>query len=209
MNKLWNMKEMNEEDVCRQFLKQQQKRIHAPDLRTTASMMMKRHAQLLVRFIFAAYVKDKRFIRLDPASTFLDETLVLNAERPIEVDRKFWVTGIFADHLTPFLRTLHHFTRLPERILWENIAVRVNSFFRKTMETESLTCEEEARALELYSLLENAEPDSFGATVHPLKTYLVPKNQLTSMQTRKTCCHFYRLEKDKEMDYCLVCPLKK
>lgn len=202
------VRELSNPSKCLPFLEHQQKRICAPNVKVAASMVMKRYAQdYLVEVLHAMLFDEKdKYIPLTACTITeglnleIDETQVVHTENRAAA----WF-GIFAEHLTEVAHALHRATNLPYIILWDNVAVRLNSFFRKAI-TNHPGSSEDIRALaeEMRAL----EGTTFGWSKHPVLEALVPIDYLTAHKTRKTCCYYNKLNKEKEMPECLVCPLK-
>ncbi|MCG6572862.1 Fe-S oxidoreductase, partial [Acinetobacter baumannii] len=119
------------------------------------------------------------------------------------------VHALFTECVTPLLDVLKRTSRLPYTILWENVAVRINSLYRSMMrEAEDLAVKQRVR--EDYLYLKQAAGDVFGAKQNPFHHSLNLDDSLLETSNRKTCCMYYKLEKKSEsLDYCLVCPLDK
>lgn len=116
---------------------------------------------------------------------------------------------LFTECVTPLLDVLNRTTKLSYRILWENVAVRINSLYRSMMrEAEEPAVKQRVR--EDYLYLKQAAGDVFGAQQNPFQHSLNLDDSLLETSNRKTCCMYYKLEKKSEsLDYCLVCPLEK
>ncbi|ENH95546.1 hypothetical protein J416_15552 [Gracilibacillus halophilus YIM-C55.5] len=190
------------------FLKHQQERIHAPNVKVAASMTMKRYAQLLLPWVLDPMILEEKAYSIPTHACTLTTELTLTVETASITEtttrQEAW-KSLFADHLTFVLHALHRTTNVPKHILWENIAVRLNSYFRKALEQYPSSRE---RIFELAKELRGLHPDIFHENKHPIQSYLAPITDLSEQHKRKTCCYFYKLEKEKEMPYCLVCPLK-
>nr|MDF9458224.1 ferric iron reductase [Bacillus pumilus] len=69
---------------------------------------------------------------------------------PLEGDRHEWreqaVHALFTECVTPLLDVLKRTSRLPYSILWENVAVRINSLYRKDDAGSRRVCGEATRA---------------------------------------------------------------
>lgn len=197
-----------DESSCREFLKHQQKRIHAPNLKVTASMMMKKYAVVLPPRILDSIIFERQGIDIPITACHLGEDLTFSVDESLVVKTESiadaW-NNLFANHLTLLLITFHSTTNLPVHILWENIAVRLNSYFRKAMERYP---EHNERIKDVAEELHSLSGECFNWDNHPMRPYLTPTTHLTKQYKRKTCCYFHKLDKDKEMSHCLVCPLR-
>ncbi|WP_430787130.1 IucA/IucC family C-terminal-domain containing protein [Virgibacillus flavescens] len=197
-----------DKSACRVFLQHQQKRIHAPNLKVTASMMMKKYAQVLPPRILDPMIFEKQGKAIPISACHLSEDLELFVDESRIYETKSvsdaW-DSLFANHLTRVLMAFHSTTNLPTHILWENIAVRLNSYLRKAVEQYP---EHNERIIEVAEELHSLSGDSFKWDTHPISAYLTPLTALTDQRKRKTCCYYHKLDKEKEMTHCLVCPLK-
>ncbi|WP_390217494.1 hypothetical protein [Halobacillus seohaensis] len=103
------------------------------------------------------------------------------------------------------MNVFHNVTNLPLIILWENIAVRINSFFRKAMDRHP---DHQQKIVHLAEEMNQLDGSYFNSVKHPMSTYLTAPKSLGEHKTRCTCCYFHKLEKKKEkLTHCLVCPL--
>ncbi|MFS0656845.1 IucA/IucC family C-terminal-domain containing protein [Bacillus sp. 179-C3.3 HS] len=208
----------SEESLTR-LLEDEKMKMHAPNLAVAASMFSKRYAYLVVSSSLSLMTLYDGMYQFSPAAC------VFREDRKIELDESFctfvqvdgnreaWrkkvVHSLFTQCVTPLLDVLHRVSRLPFSILWENVAVRVNSLYRHMMqEAEDLAVKE--RIKEDYLFLKQADGDVFGTKQHPFQQSLNLHDGLLETSNRKTCCMYYKLEKKSEsLDYCLVCPLEK
>ncbi|MFB8735692.1 IucA/IucC family C-terminal-domain containing protein [Bacillus sp. SL00103] len=192
--------------------------MHAPNVAVAASMFSKRYAYLAVSsslYMMTLY---------DVVYQFPPEACVFREDRKIEIDeslcsfvplegdRNEWreqvVHALFTECVTPLLDVLKRTSRLPHTILWENVAVRINSLYRDMMREAERSCGEAARARGL-SVSEASDGDVFKQKQNPFHHSLNLDDSLLETSNRKTCCMYYKLEKKSEsLDYCLVCPLK-
>ncbi|MGX9290647.1 IucA/IucC family C-terminal-domain containing protein [Bacillus sp. A015] len=208
----------SEESVMR-LLEAEKTAMHAPNLAVAASMFSKRYAYLAVSSsLYLMTLYDGIYQFPPSACAFredrkiaLDETLCSFVQ--LEGDRHEWrvqvVRTLFTECVTPLLDVLNRTSRLPYSILWENIAVRINSLYRSMIrEVEEPAVKQ--RVQEDYLFLKQAAGDVFGAQQNPFQHSLNLDDRLLETSNRKTCCMYYQLEKKSEsLDYCLVCPLEK
>jgi ferric iron reductase protein FhuF len=58
-------------------------------------------------------------------------------QEPKNVEREQWsenvLCAVFSENITPVLDILQKTSGIPSSILWENVAVRINSVYRKTL----------------------------------------------------------------------------
>ncbi|AQQ55430.1 hypothetical protein [Planococcus lenghuensis] len=196
------------ESSCRAFLQHQQQRIHAPNLKVTASMMMKKYAQVLPPQVLDPLIFEKRGKAIPISAVHLSEDLKFVTDESLIFETESvsdsW-NSLFADHLTLVLMAFNSTTNLHLPILWENVAVRLNSYLRKMIERYP---EHNERIIEVAEELQSLSGDCFKWNTHPMRPYLTPSAILTEQHKRQTCCYFHKLDKEKEMTHCLVCPLK-
>ncbi|SDJ37956.1 IucA/IucC family C-terminal-domain containing protein [Salimicrobium halophilum] len=189
-----------------EFLAFQQERLCAPNRKVAASMIMKRYAKVYLDEVMESLLfgKKKRVIPLC-ACSFTDELNLIVDETQVSYKNGDAWGHIFAEHLSVFVTSLHQATRLPHIILWENVAVRMNSYLRKAVQKHA----DQAFIVQNFAEeLRNLNGTSFGADKNPLSSYLAPREALSEQCMRKTCCYYHKLDKEKEMDYCIVCPLQ-
>ncbi|TGB03772.1 IucA/IucC family C-terminal-domain containing protein [Halobacillus salinus] len=190
------------------FLHRQQERIKAPNTKIAASMIVKRYAKVYLDEVMDGLVFASEFpvVSLE-ACRFTEELNLIVDEaqvRTVDSRREAW-RGVFSEHLTPVVDSLHKATRLPLIILWENIAVRMNSYLRKAVQKNP---DQAWMVQEVAAELREREGDVFGLERNPLAEYLAPCEALTTQVMRKTCCYYHKLQKEKELPYCLVCPVQ-
>ncbi|KEP28216.1 IucA/IucC family C-terminal-domain containing protein [Bacillus zhangzhouensis] len=208
----------SEESVTR-LLEAEKSAMHAPNLAVAASMFSKRYAYLAVSSTLYLMTMYDGVYQFSPAACAFRE------DRKIEIDetacsfvqldgdhhewREQVVRKLFTQCVTPLLDVLNRTSRLPYSILWENVAVRINSLYRSMIrETEEPAVKQ--RVQEDYLFLKQAAGDVFGAQQNPFQHSLNLDDSLLETSNRKTCCMYYKLEKKSEsLDYCLVCPLEK
>lgn len=186
-----------------EFLAFQQDRLCAPNRKVAASMIMKRYAKVYLDEVMDSLLfgEKKRVIPLCACSLTNDLNLIVDETQVSYRDGEAW-GDIFAEHLSVFVISLHQATRLPHIILWENVAVRMNSYLRKAVQKHASIVRNFAEDLR------NLDGTAFGAEKNPLSSYLAPREALSEQCMRKTCCYYHKLDKEKEMDYCIVCPIQ-
>ncbi|WP_425429430.1 IucA/IucC family C-terminal-domain containing protein [Domibacillus mangrovi] len=128
------------------------------------------------------------------------------------MERETWrenvLRTLFSSHITPVLNILKKTSGVSSSILWENVAIRINSIYRKTLAKEMDSVKME-RLNSDFHFLENASGDLFNLKENPLKQYLKIGEELIINPCRKTCCLYYKLEKDvKGISHCGNCPIK-
>ncbi|WP_121604551.1 hypothetical protein [Virgibacillus sp. Bac332] len=197
-----------EEVKCIEFLNHQMQRIYAPNLKVTASMMMKKYAQVLPAQVLNSMLWEEQAKIIPLSSCTISEQLDIRVDalqvKYTDSRQDSW-EGLFAYHILPLLQAFHQVTNIPLFILWENVAVRLNSFFRKAVEKYP---DHRQRIIELARELNQLDGSYFDCMNHPMSSYLTNPNSLSEQKIRRTCCYFHKLEKKKEtLTHCLVCPL--
>ena len=202
-----------EEETCRSFVQQYMHDINAPNQRIAASLFMKQYARLTIAaalYHISAY---------NQSITLPMHCCMFSKERKLHIqqdachwvewetgDRKEWIQEkirpLFAEHLTPMISMLQQITKLSSKILWENVAVRINSFYRKLL-NEELNQAQIEHMHEDFNFLKETDGELFGLEKNPLAPFL---HLDTKTCTRRTCCMYYLMDKN---EYCGVCPLSK
>ncbi|GAE28747.1 IucA/IucC family C-terminal-domain containing protein [Alkalihalobacillus hemicellulosilyticus] len=209
-----------QEEKALAYLQEQQEKLNAPNMAVAASMLSKRYAYLVVGSTLYS------MIELNGAPCFPLKACGLTEERGLcinegdcpwqeaQANREKWRTTVlqelFANHLTPVIVALQRVSRIPQTILWENVAVRINSIFRDALDD---CVENEIKQQSIYDdflFLKGAGGALFQLKENPIKSYLKIGEELYSNPTRQTCCMYYRLKKEEgKISYCRVCPVKK
>jgi ferric iron reductase protein FhuF len=207
------------EDKCLSFLQQQMIEIKAPNLSVTASMLSKRYAYLVVSSTLYSMVEFNCALHMPVKACALSKERKLCIQANMckwqeikSMDRELWrenvLLDLFASHITPVLEMLKKTSRIPSSILWENVAIRINSIYRKTLakELDSVKIE---RLNSDFNFLKNASGDLFNLNENPIKQYLKIGDELKLNPCRKTCCLYHKLKVDVEgIGYCDNCPIK-
>ncbi|WP_273716951.1 IucA/IucC family C-terminal-domain containing protein [Alkalihalobacillus pseudalcaliphilus] len=201
------------DDKCSAFLEEQQITQGSPSKLVASSMFSKRYAFLVLTASTHVCLNLKGCIYWNQQASYyttdknlalISENVGLVREPEFEACMDLYLEKTFQENLTPILNQLHATTRLPLKILWENVAVRINSIFRKIVKKVDDEIERD-RIIAVFNQIKYAEPRYFALEKNPLTPYL----QLDG-EKRKTCCMYYKLERCLETgEYCLVCPLKK
>jgi len=201
------------------LLEAEKKAMHAPTLAVAASMFSKRYAYLAVSSSLYLMTLYDGVYQFPPAACAFREDRKIELDQagcsfvPLEGNRHEWreqvVHTLFTECVTPLFDVLNRISKLSSRILWENVAVRINSLYRSMMrEAEEPSVKQRIR--EDYLYLKQAAGEVFGAQQNPFQHSLNLDDSLLETSNRKTCCMYYQLEKKSEsLDYCLVCPLDK
>ncbi|WP_252501601.1 IucA/IucC family C-terminal-domain containing protein [Sporosarcina sp. Marseille-Q4943] len=209
-----------DEEKCRSFSEKQMVEMKAPNLVVTASMISKRYAHLVVSSTLYSMIEFNCALNLPVTACALSKERKLciqadlcNWQMVEALGREEWrenvLHGLFSGHITPVLESLRKTTRLPSSIMWENVAIRINSIYRKML-ANNLDPVTRERVYSDFNFLKNASGEMFGLQDNPIQQYLKIGEALTLNPNRKTCCMYYKLEKDVEgIGYCSNCPLKK
>lgn len=207
------------EEKCTSYLQKQMIEMKAPNLSVTASMLSKRYAYLVVSSTLYSMIEfnGAPFFPVKACGLTDKRTLCIRAEmckwhELNSMERKQWrervLYNLFALHITPVLEILKKISHVPSSILWENVAVRINSIYRKALENNFNSVKIE-RITSDFNFLKNAGGELFNLKENPLKHYLKIGEELTLHPNRKTCCMYYKLEDDVEgIGHCRVCPIK-
>ncbi|TFE00210.1 IucA/IucC family C-terminal-domain containing protein [Jeotgalibacillus sp. R-1-5s-1] len=170
---------------------------------TAASLVMKRYAVMTAAAALEYYgLKRGKVNWLKEAEFHFDHFVLLESDDHEEMNRD-WKTVVFAEHLTPMVQRFSKTCKIPQKILWENIAVRMQAVFRKKAgdysqdQLEELFCEMTA-------------PDApwTGLEVNPFTTYLQRPDSWDVVPVRETCCRLYQIKQGEEQPYCGNCPLR-
>ncbi|NYF26107.1 IucA/IucC family C-terminal-domain containing protein [Sporosarcina sp. JAI121] len=207
------------EEKCLSFLQKQMIEIKAPNLSVTASMLSKRYAYLVVSSTLYSMVEFNCALHLPVKACALTKERKLciqasmcNWQEIKSMDREPWrenvLRALFSSHITPVLEILKKTSRVPSSILWENVAIRINSIYRKTLAKEVDLVKIE-RLNSDFNFLKNASGDLFNLRENPIKEYLKIGEEHKVNPCRKTCCLYYKLEEDREgIGYCGNCPIR-
>lgn len=207
------------EEKCLSFLQKKMMEIKAPNLSVTASMLSKRYAYLVVSSTLYSMVEFNCAPHLPVKACALTNEQNLCIQQDMckwqeitSMEREQWrervLHDLFSFHITPVLDVLKKTSRVPISILWENVAIRINSIYRKTLakELEPIKIE---RLKSDFNFLKNTSGDLFNLKENPIKQYLKIGEEIKLNPYRKTCCMYYKLEKDVEgIGYCGICPIK-
>lgn len=207
------------EEKCLLFLQRKMLEIKAPNIIVAASMLSKRYAYLVVSSTLYSMVEFNCALNLSVKACSLGKDRKLCIQEGMckwqEVEgmkREHWrervLRNLFSSHITPVLEVLKKTSRINSSILWENVAIRINSTYRKLLakELDSVTV---YRLYDDFNFLRSASGDLFNLEKNPIKHYLKIGEELKVNPSRKTCCMYYKLDEDVEgIGYCSNCPVK-
>jgi len=179
--------------------------LHTDNMSIAGSLFIKRYAVLTASaavdyYGFQEETKDWWTTAQFDASSF---SLLIDEQLSSRIHDS-WKDKVFAEHLTPLLEIIAKECKINERILWENIAVRINSVFREY--EHSLSCEQLDRQ---YLALTSEDCEWLGRVKNPFQPYIHRTFVDKANPKRKTCCRYYQISTSNETPYCYVCPLWK
>ncbi|GLB60909.1 IucA/IucC family C-terminal-domain containing protein [Cytobacillus sp. NCCP-133] len=214
-----DMSELLNEKTCRIFLQRLMKEIKAPNLSVAASMFSKRYAYLVVASNLYSMVEYNSALKLPI------KACALSKERELCIQSKDWpwdegsdsvreqwrenvLHSLFSEHITPIFNILQKTSRLSSAILWENVAIRINSIYRKLLSKDMEMVKIE-RLNSDFEFLKDAQGDLFNLKENPIRQFLKIGFEFEQNSSRRTCCMYYQLEEDIEgIGYCGICPMK-
>lgn len=217
-----------DDDLCLETLRKIMPELGAPNLKITASLVIKRVAFLMLAPVLYAMsgfdkgldgsIKNSVFEypldnRIWQSKMPLKNTSVSVLKSSDNEDRDAWrseiLSRVFSGHLTLLVEQFYRLTKVSRRVLWENIAVRVFSIYEQRILTNIA---EEKRAIaeaDYAYLLDDTTTKLFGLKENPLTVFYRDK-QLTALsenpvRVRRTCCFYYQATEPPV--YCGSCPL--
>lgn len=214
--------------LCLETLRNIMPELGAPNLKVTASLVIKRIAFIaLAPVLYAMSGFDKGLDASIENSVFeypLDNR-IWQSKMPLKTtavsvwkdsdkeDRNAWRKEIlnkaFSGHLTLLVEQFYRLTKVSRRILWENVAVRVFSIYEQRI-LVNVAEEMRSKAQADYAyLLDKSTTALFGLNENPLTVFYQDK-QLTALsenpvRVRRTCCFYYQATEPPV--YCGSCPL--
>ncbi|USK83729.1 IucA/IucC family C-terminal-domain containing protein [Peribacillus asahii] len=207
-----------EEEKCRLFLQKQMQQLQAPSLSVTASMFSKRYAYLVVASTLYSMVEFNGVfvLPLKACSFSTKQTLSIQEylcqwNQGMDGTREQWreklLQELFSNHITPVWNMLKKISGISSAILWENLAVRINSVYRKVLEQE-VTSIKKQRVDSDFHYLKGASGELFDLLENPISRFLKIGEELHIHPDRQTCCLYYQLKEDMEgIGYCTNCPI--
>lgn len=213
-----------DESQCLEILRNIMPELGAPNLKVTASLVMKRMAFLtLAPVLYAMSGFDKGLDvslancvfeyplenRLWVSKMPLKNTSVTSGSDDRDTWREALLRKVFAGNLTLLVEQFYALTKVSRRILWENIAVRVFSIYEQRILT-TIPEEKRAQAEADYAfLLDKNTTVLFGLNENPLIAFYRDKKPTAlsdkPVRVRRTCCFYYQATEPAE--YCGNCPL--
>ena len=208
-----------DEEKCLSFLQKYMQEIKAPNLSVAASMLSKRYAYLVVSSTLYSMVVFNGVLNLSVKACALTKERKLCIQAGMykwqdvkSLEREEWrekvLHHLFSTNIKPVLNILKKTSHVPSSILWENVAIRINSVYRKIL-AEELEPVKIKRLNSDFNFLKNASGDLFNLKENPIKHYLKIGEELKLNPCRQTCCLNYKLEENaKGIVYCNNCPIK-
>ncbi|WP_051680547.1 ferric iron reductase [Vibrio rhizosphaerae] len=221
------------DDTCLDVLKQIQPEIGAPDLKVTASLVIKRIAFLtLAPMLYAMscynkgldvsiencifeYPLENRLWRSNMPLKHIQVSLPSDFPSPIQSpERDTWrqrlLTQALQGNLSLLVSQFHRLTRVPQAVLWENVAVRIFGIYERRI-MPSL-CHNQQMTLaqaDLSYLLNQSTTEIYNTPTNPIARYYadksIPDHQSEPVRIRRTCCYYYKATEPKI--FCGNCPL--
>ncbi|MEH7440799.1 siderophore-iron reductase FhuF [Bacillus sp. JJ1122] len=211
-----------EESSMNNLLRKLEAEMSAPDLKTTASVWMKRHAFLAVIYLYAMSVFNKQLnaapdslllveMKKDglwlPDFYFKSKSALICSDEGRNEWRREAVRHLFMDNIFPVMEALGKAAKISKLILWENVAVYIYWLYEKVV-AEHADEAIKARAAEDFDYVIQLAPGSLFGNYHqnPLARYHAEpdyQEDADFVRVRKTCCFTYKLN---AKGYCKTCP---
>jgi len=119
------------------------------------------------------------------------------------------LSQVFSGHLTQLVEQFHRLTKVPRRILWENVAVRVFSIYEQRILLNIPDAQMAQAQADFSYLLDQKSTEVFGMSENPLTVFYREKKQTAlsdkPIRVRRTCCYYYLATEPAV--YCGSCPL--
>lgn len=199
-----------------------QERLQAPDLKVTASMLMKRYGFYVAINMFSMSVLNKKIngsienitFRETRETGFIPDIVykdITASHLPSDrvKGREEVCRETFAEHLFPILEVLSKETKLPKQIMWENIAIYLFWLYENLLETYKGQTKAAMIESDFRYLVFEASGSIFGKiNANPFQRYYTEKILLPEkdypVRVRQTCCFSYKLGTKNTM--CGGCP---
>jgi len=212
-----------EESSMNSLLRKLEVEMVSPDLKTTASVWMKRHAFLAVIYLYAMSVLNKQLnaapdslllveMKKDglwlPDFYFKSKSALLCPDASRDEWRREAVRHLFEDNIFPMMEALGKAAKISKLILWENVAVYIYWLYEKVV-AEHADEIIKARAAEDFDYVIRLAPGSLFGNYHqsPLARYytdpVYQEDTNSYVRVRKTCCFTYKLN---AKGFCKTCP---
>ncbi|SHO59263.1 IucA/IucC family C-terminal-domain containing protein [Vibrio quintilis] len=215
---------LTEDATCMQILQAIMPALGAPNLKVTASLVLKRFAFLTLAPLLYAMSRLNQGLDVSLNNCVFEyplENRIWRSGLPLKnvrfslvsEEREPWretlLRQAFQGNLSQLVSQLHRLTRTPEKVLWENVAVRVFSIYERRIMIgmpDEITAQVQA---DYRFLLNPQTTDIFGLKVNPLSGFHHRKIKAPGcdepVRVRRTCCYYYRATEPAR--YCSNCPL--
>lgn len=194
----------------------------AHDLKTAGSLFMKRYAFVAALGMLAATFWNRK-LNLSPDNLVLVDHVNENGlwlpkvclkddeagEFTSTSEKEDFIQSLFSDHLDKIIGVLKHSAKLPNLILWENVAVYLFWIYENDAFVTGKTIHDR-KERDFAQLLSDENSHWFGMyNKNPLNRYYTEKERVEGLEdeirVRKTCCFSYRLENGEQFR-CKTCP---
>lgn len=212
------------DEQCLETLNKIMPKLGAPDLKVTASLVIKRIAFLVLAPALYSMTVYSKGLDLSIKNSVFEYHLkdrLWQSGMPIKsfdvsyarYDRDVWRNDVleksFSGHLTLLVNQFYHVTKVPKRILWENVAVRVFSIFERRIFPQVTGKAKEMAQQDLAFIVDPDTRHIFALDENPLTRYYRTKRAVSGsdelIRVRRTCCFYYKATEPAE--YCSTCPL--
>lgn len=216
------------DDLCLETLQKIMPELGAPNLKVTASLVIKRIAFLTlapVLYAMSGFNKGLDGSLENSVFEYSLENRIWQSKMPLKdtsvsiwkdsdkEGRDVWrdeiLRKVFAGHLTTLVEQFHLLTKVPKRILWENVAVRVFSIYEQRILPNIPDAQMVQAQVDLAYLLDQSSTEVFGLPENPLTVFYRKKQQTDvsdkPIRVRRTCCYYYLATEPAV--YCGACPL--
>lgn len=212
-----------EESSMNSLLRKLEAEMDSSDLKTTASVWMKRHAFLAVIYLYGMTVFNKQLtaapdslllveMKKDglwlPDFYFKNKSVLLCPEENRDEWRREAVRHLFEVNIFPMMEALGKAAKISKLILWENVAVYIYWLYEKVLAEHPDANIKDRAAGDFDYVIRLAPGSSFGNYhQNPLARYYtepVYQEETDSfVRVRKTCCFSYKLN---AKSFCKTCP---
>ncbi|KZN13134.1 ferric iron reductase [Marinomonas sp. TW1] len=216
------------DDLCLDTLQKIMPELGAPNLKVTASLVIKRIAFLTlapVLYAMSGFNKGLDGSLENSVFEYSLENRIWQSKMPLKdtsvsiwngsdkEGRDVWrdeiLHKVFAGHLTLLVEHFYRLTKVSRRILWENVAVRVFSIYEQRILPNIPDAQMIQAQADFAYLLDRNSTEVFGLSENPLTVFYRKKQQTDvsdkPIRVRRTCCYYY-LATDPAV-YCGACPL--
>ncbi|SHE58826.1 IucA/IucC family C-terminal-domain containing protein [Vibrio gazogenes] len=214
-----------DDETCLEVLRQIQPEIGAPDLKVTASLVIKRIAFLTLAPMLYAMSCYNKGLDVSIENCIFEyplEDRLWRSKMPLKnvqvtvplQTRDHWrqtlLTQAFQGNLSLLVTQLNKLTRVPSAVLWENIAVRIFSIYERWILSDLSQPQQLMIAQsDLAYLLDKNTTEIYNTPANPIARYhtepSMSENPSKAVRVRRTCCYYYKAT--EPMKFCRNCPL--